>query len=419
MAIGTPVERLASAPGAISASTTAIHPASNVTAGTVLFLISSNNGSGKTISSVTDSQSNTWTVDKSEADAVRTVVICSGEMAVGLTTSDTVTIHWSNTNNASINGLWLEEVSGLATSAPFDTFAVGAATAFTAGCGPTGTLAQSAEIAWSAALHAAGTLNTNSSGFTAATTALQAGAAVEYQITAATTALSTSQGWSASGPYVALIATYLGGAATTPISDTETETGADAGESVAAALTDTDTGTGADAGESVAAALADADSASAADGGEAVAAGVVGSDTGTGADAGEAIGAALSDAEVGSAADAGESIAVHITDADIAAFLDAGEAVAANVTDADTATEVEAGTVVPTLFITDGDTAIFTDAGEHIGKPEPGLAGLTSPVRREGLTHPSIGNAGGDFMLNEDGTFMLNEDGSFMLLELA
>lgn len=144
-----------------------------------------------------------------------------------------------------------------------------------------------------------------------------------------TPAGATSTGW---GTFVGATptsftyaqASFSPAAGSTAKSDTETGTGADAGESIAAALADAETGSGTDAGESVAAALTAAE-------------------TGTGTDAGEAIAVAITDSDTGSGIDAG-TLAVGLTDADLASFLES-EAIAAALADADTGTGVEDGSV--------------------------------------------------------------------------
>lgn len=147
----------------------------------------------------------------------------------------------------------------------------------------------------------------------------------------------------------------------TPISDTDTGTGADAGESVAAAASNPETGAGVDAGESIAAATSDAETgtssdaatpsvafadtetASGTDAGETLSVGATGTETGTASDGGESTAAGTSDTDTGSGTDAGESIAAAISEADTASALDAGEAIAITASDADTGSSADGG----------------------------------------------------------------------------
>ncbi len=77
------------------------------------------------------------------------------------------------------------------------------------------------------------------------------------KILAATAAVNTTASWtSATSTAAGGIVTFLG-ITVTQISDGDTGTGTDAGESIAAALPDADTGSGVDAGESVAVSVSD------------------------------------------------------------------------------------------------------------------------------------------------------------------
>lgn len=202
----------------------------------------------------------------------------------------------------------------------------------------------------------------------------------------------------------------------TPITDTETGAGADAGESISAPTTGADTGAGADAGEAIVATPTDDQSWSSSDAGEqlgvndddtatftevagAIAATPDDVETGAGAeaaslaatladdqpataqDADESISAALVDAEAWSSSDAGESMAiglvdadagmwaeaspiVELTDADLVFADDAGESLVVYVSDGDSATAVEDGVLGGFLEVNDVDTVELNDAGE-------------------------------------------------------
>lgn len=148
------------------------------------------------------------------------------------------------------------------------------------------------------------------------------------------------------------------GTTTTQISDTETGSGTDAGESIAATVSDTETGTGTDAGESVAAALADTESGSGTDAGESVAVALAGTDTGSEADAGEAVSVSIADADTATGTDAESSVA--LADAETAAGADV-EAVAATFSDTDSATGTDADSSIADA-ISDSDAGTGTEA---------------------------------------------------------
>lgn len=71
---------------------------------------------GATVTSVTDTQSNTWDIDIQSGGSASTSIICRATNAKALSTSDTVTVNTSASQNMSVQ---LVEVSGLA-STPLD-----------------------------------------------------------------------------------------------------------------------------------------------------------------------------------------------------------------------------------------------------------------------------------------------------------
>lgn len=154
-------------------------------------------------------------------------------------------------------------------------------------------------------------------------------------------------------------------AAATPKSDSDTASGADAGESIAVAITDAETGSGADAGEALADTLTDNDPAAGTDAGESIAATTSDADTASGADAGESIGVTDNDPAAG--VDAGEALAVALTDDDPASGADAGEAAQATLSDDDAVVSDSGESVAVTL--SDDDPAAGVDGGEVIGLP--------------------------------------------------
>ncbi len=213
MAIGTPTERKTASLTSQTA-TSAFSPATTIAAGTVAFLAACANAN-KSISSVTDSVGNTWAVDKTASDGTRTVNIASCQVATQITSSDTITITWSTATSGRCD-LWVQEVTGLASSSVFDKSNSATASTGVLGTGSTGTLSQAAEIAWVVGRVDVATGWTKGAAWTNPTTASlnTFSCALEYQIVAATTALSGAGTWTGGvGAQVALIATYKGATA--------------------------------------------------------------------------------------------------------------------------------------------------------------------------------------------------------------
>lgn len=163
--------------------------------------------------------------------------------------------------------------------------------------------------------------------------------------------------------------------------DSSTGSAVDA-ESVAAALSDADTGSGVDAGETVASTLTDADTASAADAGEAIATTFSDADTGSAADA-ENVAPAVSNSDAGAGTDAGEAVASTVADAETGAALDGG-LIATTFSDADTGASNDTGTL--TVDVLDNDTGAGDDGGED-AETHPGTLPLTVIYRL--LDNPS------------------------------
>lgn len=159
----------------------------------------------------------------------------------------------------------------------------------------------------------------------------------------------------------------------TAASSSDTGTGTDAGESVAAAvqtsetgtatddgavagaLTDTETGTGTDAGESVAAAVTESETATGTDDGT-TALSITGDESGATTET-ETADLATSDTDSGAAADA-EGVAVPASDDDPGSAVEVG-AVALALTDTETGTSTEVDAVA--LAITDGESGTLAD----------------------------------------------------------
>lgn len=72
---------------------------------------------GDTISSITDTRGNTWSVDASSGGSASTSYICSAYLATALTTADSVTVNCSGSNNLSVQ---LLEAVGVSSSSALD-----------------------------------------------------------------------------------------------------------------------------------------------------------------------------------------------------------------------------------------------------------------------------------------------------------
>lgn len=159
---------------------------------------------------------------------------------------------------------------------------------------------------------------------------------------------------------------------TNGLTEGDTGSGADAGESIAVTLSDGDTGAGVDAGESLAVALSTTETATGTDAGESLAVTTADTDTGSGADAEGTT--ATSDSDTGAATDAGEAIAAALSDTETAAAVDADGTT--QFSDDDPATADDAGEAI-TVALSDDDTGISDDDGLAEGE---GATGYVSPT---------------------------------------
>lgn len=192
--------------GTLTSSTAATTQVVTVNADTVqgnrLVVGASGRNSGATLSSVTDSRGNTWTVDQQRQDAGsnNTLAQASCNLATALLNGDTVTLHWSASIGPS-NLAELHEFSGIAASAVDKTttsFQSSTVTAYS--CGPTATLSQATELGvctFGAALPTtfAGSGSWNTLGSlmkTSGATSGDRGLGMVYQIVASTTALTAT-----------------------------------------------------------------------------------------------------------------------------------------------------------------------------------------------------------------------------------
>ena len=217
MAIGTPVERYASAPNANSTSQ-ALSLATDSTVGNTLILCLVLPVGAKA-SSVTDTKSNAWTVDRTYANGSNnmSVSFASCNVATQILATDTITVNFT----ANVNGnrsIWVQEVSGLATSSRYDTGADNSngATQTSLTVGPTATLGQADEIAF-AGFRCTGSSLTKDAAWSSPTTGLldTNHSLLEYKIVSSTSALSTTA-TAASSFFTGSIATYKAAATGTP-----------------------------------------------------------------------------------------------------------------------------------------------------------------------------------------------------------
>lgn len=222
MAIGTPVERYA-VRAVFNGSSQDINPASTIAAGTTAILVAhgagvSGNGDNY-LTAVADSVGgNTWAVDHVYAPGAsdaNSISFASAKIVTPITSTDTITLTWSASGNVN-RSIWIQEVSGLATSA-FDKSADD--TQFSGGgvvsTPSTGTLSQADEIVFCSSGN-----NTNTSDWTKGATYTDVGtpqlariSALEYKIVAATTGVVGEGTWTPAVRWNASVVTYKGAAA--------------------------------------------------------------------------------------------------------------------------------------------------------------------------------------------------------------
>ncbi len=205
---------------ASSTNTYSFSPASNSTAGNTLILAMAN-ATSILVTSVTDTAGNTWVVDKTFAPATTNYIsIASCQMATAVTTSTTITVNYTGT------AVWrnmMIEVSGLAASSRFDTFATSNTANASQSCGPTATLAVANEFAFCASYQPSGRTAFVASGAWTKTATGTTSWCSTYQIVAATTALTATASWSGAFANTNLLVTYK---AVSGTANTQTNTGA-------------------------------------------------------------------------------------------------------------------------------------------------------------------------------------------------
>ncbi len=220
MAIGTPIERYAVRAG-FNGSVQAINPATTIAAGTTAIMIAhgvgvSVNGDNVLVS-VTDSAGNTWTVDHTYgpvASDANAISFASGRIVTQVTNADTVTLTWAVSGNVQ-RTIWIQEVSGLATSSRFDASADATAISGSPSAGPTAALAQADEIVFcSSGNNTATSTWTKGATYTDVTTpSIGSISALEYKIVSSVAAVTGDGTWAPPVRWNASVATYKGAAA--------------------------------------------------------------------------------------------------------------------------------------------------------------------------------------------------------------
>lgn len=209
MAIGTPTERKTATLAGNINNPYVITPATTIAAGSVaiLFLTA---GANKQITSVTDAVGNPWTVDHVGGDGTRELSVASCQVATQITPATNITINFNN-GTTTTTDLWIQEVTGLATSSVFDTFQDGSGSGTTPASGSTAALAQADEIVFGLFRTSASTPAwTKGAGYTDVTTKLVGASALEYKIVAATTPVSADGTYNNSGSWIAGVLAYKG-----------------------------------------------------------------------------------------------------------------------------------------------------------------------------------------------------------------
>lgn len=207
--MATVTERYASAPAGQGA-TSVLTPTSTMQSGHAqLIFASSGVGLDKEIASVTDSVGgNTWAVVIGYFTSRSVSVAYCSSLVNQITTSDTVTITWSNATSTQVP-MWIQEVNAKLLA---DQTGTGTGTSGTSvSAGPTGTLAEASEIAFATFRINSATGYTPGSPWISTTTpVLQSNvAALQYLEVSSTAALTASGVFGGSGTsWVGIVATF-------------------------------------------------------------------------------------------------------------------------------------------------------------------------------------------------------------------
>lgn len=281
-----------------------------------------------------------------------------------------------------VTDAWVMEWSGLALTSPVDKAPAGSnGGASSWSSGSTGTLSQANELAIGVVYYqTSGSLTTPGSPWTELA---QVGATnllgVGYQVVSATTALTYSGTGTGGGSYGTCILT-LKVAATTPVSGSDTGSGADSSSITATLPTTADTGSGADVGVidqpgtetgsgadsgSLTASVPGAEAGTGADTSTIT---VASSDTGSGADSGSATFGALG-LDTGTGSESAAITAATILGTDTGSGAESSSIHATLPAAADTGSGADAATV----GIASGDTASGAEGASHVPFVAPPL----------------------------------------------
>lgn len=200
----------------ISTSTTQFSPTSTIAAGDLVVLIYiCAPTAARTLNSVTDSGSNTWTVDKQIQNGTSTVcVIASSVLTTQLTISSTITATWSATMVGQVPRYNCEEFSGVASSTWTDVTAsaTGSGTALTAGTTAAAAAGDLGIGGWGITGSSTFTADGSHTKFTDFSTGPSIGG--EYNVSVSGTQSATMTA-SATGTWAGVQATYKAAAAST------------------------------------------------------------------------------------------------------------------------------------------------------------------------------------------------------------
>lgn len=217
MAIGTPVSLGTPVASSTSLTTIPLTTTSTVAAGDgIVVAIGYTTG---TVSSVADTNGNTYTVDRVQLNGAAGVAIAACPQSAGLASGGVITVTYSVAQNRRYIAAW--SVSGLASPAIDKVTGANQFNATAWSSGATAALAQADEIVFGASIMH-GVTSTSTAGATYTeladwTLAAIGSLTVEYKIVAATTAVTATGTWAAASgaDNATLVATYKGAAAAT------------------------------------------------------------------------------------------------------------------------------------------------------------------------------------------------------------
>lgn len=201
----------------ISTATTTFSPASTIVAGDLAVLMyAAAPTTARTLNSVTDTGSNTWTVDKQIQNGTALVVIASSVLTTQLTTGSTITATWSATMVGQSPRYNCEEFSGVVTATWTDVTAsaTGSGTAVTAGTTAAAAAGDLGIGAWGIAANTTFTADGSHTKFTDVSSAAPLSLGGEYNVSVSG-AQSATMTAGATGNWAGVQATYKAAAAST------------------------------------------------------------------------------------------------------------------------------------------------------------------------------------------------------------